>query len=371
MPIHSLATYLSSDAATPILIAFISLACVVVFKRWSNGRKNTWERDWGGKMILIVVSVLRRLYYDQDCQLNTRATFKAEPSSTTFELLHSLSHLPHPPQILYLPPIPSPLPQSLLTILHTIRLSASSSGTSTGELSCEPLPNTPEAVRDFIRKWIVPVPGTGEGGRRVDAIVWGDGWEVERPLSMFAQGSTTSSSTPEHKKHKINFADFSSVSWTSEQCQFHFITAILPCLLKQPMERSIRLINLVSPFYSAAIPFLPTLNSASTTPTILKTNPSESPVVASGKSSLRSILLFSHLQRVLDALASVEQVKIGAVPVPNEEAAAATEMTTPTASKEIRGDEEGMKRRKGNTDPKDSEVKVSSGRRLELEGISS
>lgn len=361
MPIHSIATYLSAAPATPILIIVVCLATILVLKSWSNGRVNTWERDWGGKMILVLVSVFGRLACINTGSFPNQSldVRKAEPSSITLQLLHYLSHLPHPPQILYLPPIPSPLPEYLLTILHTIRLSASSAGPTTGELSCEPLPTTPEAVRDFVRKWIVPVPGTGEGGRRIDAIVWGDGWEVKRPLSFFADGSKV---RKESKASMKQSTDSNTSTWTSEQSQFHFITAILPCLLKQPMERSIRLINVVSPFYSAAIPSLPTVNSMPLTTTILKTTPTESPILSSGKSSLRSILFFSHLQQVLNALASVEQAKIGAVPVPNaEEAEAATTNTSEaatTTTSEALGQGEDLRRRRGGG-AKDIEAKVS------------
>lgn len=77
---------------------------------------------------------------------------------------------------------------------------------------------------------------------------------------------------------------------------FFFTTVLLPILLTAPSDREIRIINLVNPFYSAAVPrFDPS-------------QPTERPNAGTsiwreeGRRSLRSILFMRHLQRVLDAL---------------------------------------------------------------------
>lgn len=77
---------------------------------------------------------------------------------------------------------------------------------------------------------------------------------------------------------------------------FFFTTLLLPVLLTAPSDRDIRVINLVNPFYSAAIPqFDPS-------------QPTQQPDASTsiwreeGRRSLRSILFIRHLQRVLDAL---------------------------------------------------------------------
>lgn len=77
---------------------------------------------------------------------------------------------------------------------------------------------------------------------------------------------------------------------------FCFTTLLLPVLLTAPSDRDIRIINLVNPFYSAAVPRFdpskPTQQPDATT-SIWREE---------GRRSLRSILFIRHLQRVLDAL---------------------------------------------------------------------
>jgi hypothetical protein len=109
------------------------------------------------------------------------------------------------------------------------------------------------------------------------------------------------------------------------------------------MERSIRLINVLSPFYSAAVPLLKSspAEQGEATDKVLTSTEGSSPVVQSGKAALRNILLWSHLQRIVDALASVthnQALKTTAVPVPEE---------TPQAGDARDGAAEGLRRRKG------------------------
>ena len=61
MPIHSAASWLGHyDLANT---AAVVLACTALWalKSWLGGRQNTWERDWAGKMILVVVSRAARI----------------------------------------------------------------------------------------------------------------------------------------------------------------------------------------------------------------------------------------------------------------------------------------------------------------------
>jgi hypothetical protein len=55
MPIHSLATLLDGVDASTIIVGAATLLGTVSLKAWTGGRKCTWEREWAGKMILIVV----------------------------------------------------------------------------------------------------------------------------------------------------------------------------------------------------------------------------------------------------------------------------------------------------------------------------
>jgi hypothetical protein len=57
MPIHSLASYLSDAVEVSTVVSVVvGVAGLFAVNRWAAGRKNTWERDWAGKMILVVVS---------------------------------------------------------------------------------------------------------------------------------------------------------------------------------------------------------------------------------------------------------------------------------------------------------------------------
>nr|XP_031862078.1 uncharacterized protein CI109_002491 [Kwoniella shandongensis]KAA5529150.1 hypothetical protein CI109_002491 [Kwoniella shandongensis] len=265
MPVHSLAEYLGDISTSQLVVGAGVFAVLFWLKAWSGGRSTTWEREWAGKMILVVGS----------------------PTPTILTLLDHLLHLPSPPQILYLPPEASPLPESLLTILHTIRISATTQNRLAG-LHCEPLPRTPLAVREFTQKWsAAPTNITGEGGRRIDAIVLGSGWEVKSYHSR--------------KKEE----------WTTHQFHFHLLTSLLPHLLRSPAERSIRVLSLISPTWSAALPSLTGVK------------PRDDVVYHTGRQSINTLLLMKHFQLILDTLASATFGKAKPVPSADDEAATA------------------------------------------------
>ena len=254
-----------------------------------------------------------------------RAKAQGPPTTTVLSLISTLLRLPSPPQILYLPPLPSPLPQDLLTILHTLRLSTSN---PQAQLHCEPLPPTPRGVREFVRKWASPPQGTvGEGGRRVDAIILAEGWEVLSPKKWgkmrFEGGGAGQAKTEEIRSNDVDnqqkgenssqngdststgpdstsqpqpraTAEPSEPPWTTHQYHLHLLTSLLPHLLRTP-ERNIRLITLISPGYAAALPSLQSLNSTIT---------SASPLIQSGIRGLTSLLMMARFGLILDALAS-------------------------------------------------------------------
>lgn len=208
--------------------------------------------------------------------------------------MHKLLHLPSPPQILYLPPIASPLPQSLLTVLHAMKLAAS--GNPLAQLNCEPLPPTPGAVRDFVRKWSSTPYGTaGEGGRRVDAIVLGGNWEC---AAFDVHDAWDPSAHP-------------GVSWTPSQMHFHLITSLLPHLLKAPAERNIRIIQLVSPGWSAALPGVEKTMKGQ------RVEPEHGVLADAGKRGVVALLAGERLSVILNTLASAAYSKREVVPDPN------------------------------------------------------
>jgi hypothetical protein len=78
---------------------------------------------------------------------------------------------------------------------------------------------------------------------------------------------------------------------------FFFTTLLLPVLLTAPQERDIRFINIVNPFYGAAIP--------SFDPKSTEHPPTGSIWIEEGRRSLENILFTRHFQRILDALPSL------------------------------------------------------------------
>ncbi|KAG2347606.1 hypothetical protein BDR05DRAFT_958371 [Suillus weaverae] len=80
---------------------------------------------------------------------------------------------------------------------------------------------------------------------------------------------------------------------------FLILTLLLPVLLVAPTERDIRIINVVNPFYAAAVPsYSPTSKPPPTSPLFHQ----------EGRRALQMVIFTRHLQRVLDALPSGGQI---------------------------------------------------------------
>ena len=136
------------------------------------------------------------------------------------------------------------------------------------------------SIREFCTKFL-----TGQE-TRLDAILFAHEFEHIGPLWA----------------HDVRAAEKKRTDFSMGT--FLIITLLLPVLLVAPPERDIRIINVVNPFYAAAVPsFRPT------------SPPGKSTFLREGYRSLRSIILMRHLQRVLDALPSA--------PAPNPDDAAA------------------------------------------------
>lgn len=139
----------------------------------------------------------------------------------------------------------------------------------------------------------------GEGGRRIDAIVLGSGWEVPpkdySPPSILDDLDVSKAAASKGR------------TWTTHQFQFHFLTSFLPQLLRQPAERNIRIVALVPPTWSAALPSL------------MGKKPTNSAVQNSGRRAIQTLLLMRHFQLILDTLASAAVMKAKPVPNPNED----------------------------------------------------
>lgn len=83
---------------------------------------------------------------------------------------------------------------------------------------------------------------------------------------------------------------------------FLMITLLLPSLLVAPIERDIRIINVINPFYAAIIPTFNSTLLASTATSDPHQTRKEPLFVSEGQRSLRSAIFTRHIHRVLNAL---------------------------------------------------------------------
>jgi len=85
---------------------------------------------------------------------------------------------------------------------------------------------------------------------------------------------------------------------------FLLITLLLPAMLVAPIERDIRIINVVNPFYAAAIPRFDArfTSSKDKKNTAISARGTYSSWLLEGQRSLRTAVFTRHLQRILDAL---------------------------------------------------------------------
>ncbi|KAK0458734.1 uncharacterized protein EV420DRAFT_1540217 [Desarmillaria tabescens] len=93
---------------------------------------------------------------------------------------------------------------------------------------------------------------------------------------------------------------------TRSLATFLLITLLLPALLVAPVERDIRIINVVNRFYAAATnsTFKASFSYSASLP-----NPSKSIFLAEGTRALKTCILTRHIQRILDALPSAQVPK--------------------------------------------------------------
>ena len=105
-------------------------------------------------------------------------------------------------------------------------------------------------------------------------------------------------------RRKPDFSDLEKQRQIASCATFLIVTLLLPLLLTAPVERDIRLITLVNPFYAAAARTF----SASRSSGRPQAPPSSSLFLTEGRRALRTAIFMRHLQRVLDALPSGAQV---------------------------------------------------------------
>lgn len=143
--------------------------------------------------------------------------------------------------------------------------------------------NSVSSIRTFCTNFV-----KGEQ-QRIDAIIFAHEYATI--------GSIFTKSTEEKDKQRQ----------AASCATFLLTTLLLPALLVAPVERDIRLITLINPFYAAAAPFFsnqyaPLSMQAASSPA------TKSLFVAEGNRALRTAVMMRHLQRILDALPTSSQV---------------------------------------------------------------
>jgi hypothetical protein len=139
---------------------------------------------------------------------------------------------------------------------------------------------SPSSIRSFCTRFL-----TGKN-QRVDAIIFAHEYQHVGAAALL---SLTDPSTNASKREAASLATFL------------MITLLLPALLVAPVERDIRIISVVNPFYAAAAgpSFLIPFHSQDM-------DHSRSIFLQEGIRSLRTSIFTRHLQRILDALPSAQ-----------------------------------------------------------------
>lgn len=136
---------------------------------------------------------------------------------------------------------------------------------------------SPNSVHDFCTKFL-----TGQE-QRLDAIVF-----VHEYQHIGSFLSRRRAEDLEKERREASLATFL------------ITTLLLPALLVAPVERDIRIVNVINPFYAAAVPsFSPSFDALPLKSSLF---------IQEGRRSLRMAVFTRHLQRILDALPSGGQV---------------------------------------------------------------
>ncbi|KAI0330404.1 hypothetical protein GY45DRAFT_1345962 [Cubamyces sp. BRFM 1775] len=245
-------------AATTILpleywpYALVAGTLLVVIYAYTQGRPTTRERDLHARVILLT------------------GPFTPLGLVTLTALAKRGAH------VIALSPYPlsHPVPSLLLQLLR--------STTRNENIFAEHCDlNSPTAIRKFCTSFL-----TGND-TRLDALVFAHEYPSIGRIWFFGGKARRDKEEREEKQREA-----------ASLASFLLTTLLLPALLVAPVERDIRIVHVVNPFYAAALPTFPTfLNS---TPS---TQPAAQPlVIAEGHRALRTVVLTRHLQRILDSL---------------------------------------------------------------------
>ncbi|KAF8883242.1 hypothetical protein BD779DRAFT_643675 [Infundibulicybe gibba] len=227
----------------------VALVVVLVFHTLAQGRRTTRERDLHARVILI--------------------TGGFTPAGLT--LVQALAQRGAHIISLSSEPVESPRVAILVDLLR--------STTSNEHIFAEHCDMaSPHSIRSFCTRFL-----TGQD-QRLDAIILAHEYQHIGPVRFLSQQR-----------------DFSAERDAGSLATFLLTTLLLPTMLVAPVERDIRIINVINPFYAAAANknFSPSFTPPSKTSTFL----------LEGTRSLRTAIFTRHLQRILDALPSAQVPK--------------------------------------------------------------
>ncbi|KAF8131994.1 hypothetical protein EV363DRAFT_1329596 [Boletus edulis] len=227
--------------------AAVSILAIVVVHAFAQGRTTTRERDMHARVVLV--------------------TGGFTPLGLT--LIQSLAQ--RGAHVIALSPKPIDHPE---VVILTELLRSTTKNDHIYAEECDVYSSA--SVRSFCTRFI-----SGKD-TRLDTIVFAHGYQ---PI-----GSLLAPDDPEELAMRRR---------ASSLATFLIITLLLPVLLVAPVERDIRIINVVNPFYAAASLVYSITEVVSPTAPLFKQE---------GRRSLETIIFMRHLQRVLDALPSGGQV---------------------------------------------------------------
>jgi hypothetical protein len=293
-----------------ILIGLISIK---VLRAFSQGRTTNRERDLHDRTFLVTVRIFDLVLVPMLSFLSLKGGFT--PLGLT--LLQNLAQRGAKIVALSPYPIDSP-PVDILVRLLRITYNNENIYAEQCNLS------DPSSTRDFCMKFLTEGEATSESkphskdkdsvgstqnnespkartDSRLDGIVFAHEYQhIGIPRFLRSKPSTKATTQDETERESNSLATFL------------ITTLLLPALLVAPVERDIRIINVVNPFYAAASAYVrtsktfdPTFNRfTGATPPLSSTSRSttQSIFLAEGLRSLRTIIFTRHLQRIFDAL---------------------------------------------------------------------
>jgi len=240
-------------------LAFVGIAIIYILHKIAQGRKTTRERDLHARVILVTGAF----------------------TSLGLALLRSLAERGAHIIALSPDPINSPKVDILISLLR--------STTNNEQIFAEECDlASPESIRSLCSRFL-----TSENNR-LDAIVFTH--EYPHIGSWFSRGISESSEKERH---------------TRSLATFLITTLLIPILLVAPQERDIRILNVVNPYYAAALrSFSPVLDPSHNKPSM---------ILQEGRRSLQTIILTRHLQRILDSMPQghIPKAEENVIPVVN------------------------------------------------------